>query len=181
MENHRQPYGRRSPKPVLSIERHRGLFAFLGGVLVAGLFTRRIHPLAVLVLPLSAPVYFSFRASLGLAFSVRAKNPGRATFWMWTVTLFAQFTVTTLLNEVLTEAMMLRPPSETVAFSVTMPPVTAAFAVLPLDGPRSNPRADSNGVALVTGAISMAIYGARAWLLGRLEVRRFEREWEGHR
>jgi hypothetical protein len=36
-------------------------------------------------------------------------------------------------------------------------------------------------VVVVAGAFGVAAYGALAWVLWKLAVRRFEREWEGRR
>lgn len=159
---------------------HAGLFGFLFGVVVAGLFTLRLHPITAAFLLVAVPAYSAFAASLGLVFSVRAKNQVRANAWMGVTTALFLLVTTNVAISVARHGLGLRRQAENAAIAAVVPPGATAMATfIPQDWQRGRGR--SADVVVVAGAIGVAAYGGLAWVLWKLAVRRFEREWEGRR
>jgi hypothetical protein len=159
---------------------HAGLFGFILGVLVAGVFTLRIHPVSAAFLLVAIPPYSAFGASLGLCFSIRARNPVRANAWMWLTTGLVLLVTTNVTTTGLKHVYRFRQQAENAAIAAVVPPAATAMATfLPHDWQRGRGR--SATVPIVAGLVGVAAYGGMAWVLWRLALRRFEREWEGRR
>jgi hypothetical protein len=161
-----------------------GLYPISGmllGAMAAGLLSASLHPLAAAAILVTTPVNVAVAASVGLYFTVGARNTAVAARNMFlvvgpTVTVVA-IVLATLLN---TLAWWFgREPDQANVFLLTalFPPAgTAVLTFAPLAGPRT--RFEMLGAVAVGTVVGALVYARLGLLLWRGAVRRFEREWE---
>ncbi|HET6572592.1 MAG TPA: ABC transporter permease subunit [Fimbriiglobus sp.] len=140
----------------------------LATVAAAAVLTGLLHPLSLVGLTVTLPVYCGSGAAIGLYFSVRAANPGRAGRNMILDSIAAwyglAFLVATLASwlEALPAAAIGTPPAAT---------------ALVLNADLFSSLEWMQGVVGVS--VGVLLYAGIGWAAWRAAVRRFEREWSG--
>jgi ABC-type Na+ efflux pump permease subunit len=155
------------------------VYVVLLGTLAAAVVTLAIHPLAAVLVAITIPVHAGFAASLGLSFSVQAKNATRAVWTMWVTVLGVAWVASipvVAMFQALGEPQFLPGPVAV----LLIPPAAVgaelvAFESLPSLRPWEGP------LLAAVAAAGTALYAWLGYLLWRAAVRMFEREWETRR
>ena len=153
------------------------LYVVMLGAMAAGVVTGTLHPASAVLVALTVPVHAGFAASLGLNFSVRAKNPARAGWVMWVTVLgvaWASSLPIVAVFQALGEPDALQGP---LAVALIPPGATGAMLMALNEAAFQPSRPDEAVRLLVAAVIGTLMYAGMGRALFDLAVRRFEREW----